>query len=81
VFARIFYKITLPSFKVKSTKEPPDEESRNLTDSALRPNLNCWRHVVSGIPKSSPEAKILVNQAHAVPKDSPSFYLKGMISH
>jgi hypothetical protein len=41
VFARIFSKTTLLSFKVKSMKEPPDEESRNLVDSALRPNLNC----------------------------------------
>jgi hypothetical protein len=29
----------------------------------LRPNLNYWRHVGSGIPKSGPEAKILVNRA------------------
>jgi hypothetical protein len=62
-------------------KEPPDEESRNLADSVLRPNLNCWRHVGFGIPKSSPGAKILVNQAQAVPKDSPSFCFKRMISH
>jgi hypothetical protein len=47
----------------------------------LRPNLNCWRHVGYGIPKSGPEAKILVNQAQAVPKDSPSFCFKRMISH
>jgi hypothetical protein len=44
-------------------KEPPDEESRNLADSVLRPNLNCGRHVCFGIPKSGPEAKIFVNQA------------------
>jgi hypothetical protein len=73
VFTRIFYKITLPSFKVKSTKEAPDEESRNLADSASRPNLNCWRHVGSGIPSSGPEVKILVNRAQEVPKDSTSF--------
>jgi hypothetical protein len=47
----------------------------------LRPNLNYWRHVGSGIPKSGLEAKILVNRAEAVPKDSPSFCLKRMISH
>jgi hypothetical protein len=63
VFARIFHKITLPSFKVKSTKEAPDEEPRNLADSALRPNLNCWRHVGFGIPSSGPEVKILLNRA------------------
>jgi hypothetical protein len=37
--------------------------------------------VGSGIPKSGPEAKILVNQAQVVPKDSTSFCLKRMISH
>jgi hypothetical protein len=47
----------------------------------LRPNLNYWRHVGSGIPRSGPEAKILVNRAQAVPKDSPSYCLKRMISH
>jgi hypothetical protein len=47
----------------------------------LRPNLNCWRHVGSRIPKSGPEAKILVNQPHTIPKESPSFCLKGMISN
>jgi hypothetical protein len=62
-------------------KEPPDEESRNLADSVLRPNLICWRHVGFGISKSGPEDKILVNQAQVVPKDSPSFCLKRMISH
>jgi hypothetical protein len=81
VFARIFSKITLPSFKVKSTKEPPDEESRNIADLSLRRNLNYWRHVGSGIPKSDPEAKTLVNCAQTVPKYSPSFCLKWMISH
>jgi hypothetical protein len=47
----------------------------------LRPNLNCWRHVGSGIPKSSLEAKIFVNRTQAVPQDSPSFCLKRMITH
>jgi hypothetical protein len=37
--------------------------------------------VGSGIPKSGLEAKILVNQAQAVPKDSPSFCIKRMILH
>jgi hypothetical protein len=37
--------------------------------------------VGSGIPKSNPEAKILVNRAQAVPKDSPFFCLKMMISY
>jgi hypothetical protein len=32
--------------------------------------------VRSGIPKSGPEAKILVNRAQEVPKDSPSFLFK-----
>jgi hypothetical protein len=62
---------------LRSNLRPPYEESMNLADSAFRLNLNCWRHVGSEIPKSGPEAKILLNQAQVVPKGSPSFCLKG----